>query len=301
MSLLVKRLLRRLRILPPAAPTPTRADVERYMRLREAAGRLANEMLSTIPKRAMDDIGEALGIVRGNTFIFDSEEISDVFTDCCLYDWIDGGRNLVRRYAEKHPPPEDPDEREVLSAMLQARFTILDIRECAPEAGVRVVDNPAQRELFVLDMGLSRSSWMEDMMALAVRILPIGEFWMTTGCALPITDLYPWALLKNISPDDLGREMGELLEEPGARLTIIRSCIESGAADHVHYSSSFDPEDEFGLEDEFDPDEEYWLPRVFEPLRRTQPREPSKNAPCPCGSGRKYKRCCGRKDRARAS
>lgn len=22
---------------------------------------------------------------------------------------------------------------------------------------------------------------------------------------------------------------------------------------------------------------------------------PSKNAPCPCGSGRKYKRCCGRK------
>lgn len=25
--------------------------------------------------------------------------------------------------------------------------------------------------------------------------------------------------------------------------------------------------------------------------------EPSRNAPCPCGSGEKYRRCCGPKDR----
>jgi len=301
MSLAIKRLLRRLRVLPPVAPVPTRADVERYMRLREAARRLANEMLSTIPKRAMDDIGEALGIACGNTLVFDSEEISDVFTDCCLYDWIHGGRNLVRKYAEKHPPPEDPDEREVLTAMLHARYTILDIRECVPEAGVRAVDGPAGRELFLLDMGLSRSSWMEDMMTFAVRILPIGEFWMTTGCALPITDLFPLALLKNISPDDFGREMAELLEEPHARMTVVRSCIESGAADHVRYASSFDPEDEFDLEDDFSTDDILEMLAIMPPGRPPVPRGPSKNAPCPCGSGKKHKRCCGRSKRARAS
>ncbi|MHC4201444.1 MAG: YecA family protein [Planctomycetota bacterium] len=301
MSLIVKRLLRRLRVLPPVAPVPTRADVERYMRLRDAARRLANEMLSTIPKRAMDDIGEALGIVCGNTFVFDSEEISDVFTDCCLYDWIDGGSNLVRKYAERHPSPEDPDEREVLSAMLQARYTILDIRECVPEAGARAVDGPGQRELFLLDMGLSRSSWMEGMMTLAARILPIGKFWMTTGCALPITDLFPFALLKNISPDYFGREMAELLEEPQARLTVVRSCIESGAADHVRYASSFYPEDNFDLEDEFGADDILEIIAIAPRVRRRAPRKPSMSAPCPCGSGRKHKRCCGRKKRARAS
>ncbi len=301
MSLVAKRLLRRLRILPPIAPTPARADVERYMRLREAAGRLNNELLATIPRRAMDDVGEALGIVRGNTFIFDSEEISDVFTDCCLYDWIDGGRNLVRKYAEKRPAPEDLDEREVLSAMLHARYTILDIRECLPETGVRAVDGPAGRELFLLDMGLSRSSWMEGMMTLAARILPIGPFWMTTGCALPITDLFPLALLKNISPDDFGREMAEILEEPRARLTIIRSCIESGAADHVRFATSFDPEDEFDLEEDFGPDDILEIIAATLPIRRPVPRKPSMNAPCPCGSGKKHKRCCGRSKRARAS
>jgi hypothetical protein len=301
MSLAVKRLLRKLRILPPIAPAPTGADVERYMRLREAAGRLNSELLATIPGRAMDDVGESLGIVCGNTFVLDSDEVSDVFTDCCLYDWIDGGGNLVRKYAERHPPPEDPDEREVLSAMLHARYTILDIRECVPEAGVRAVDGPAGRELFLLDMGMSRSSWMEGMMTFAVRVLPIGEFWMTTGCALPVTDLFPLALLKNISPDDFGREMAELLEEPHARLTIIRSCIESGAASHVRYASSFYPEDEFDLEDDFGADDILEIIAVAPRVRRPVPRGPSRNALCPCGSGRKYKRCCGRKERARAS
>ncbi|MHC4505117.1 MAG: SEC-C metal-binding domain-containing protein [Planctomycetota bacterium] len=301
MSIVAKRLLRRLRVLPPIAPVPTGADVQRYMRLREASRRLADDLLTTIPRRAMDDIGGTLGILHGNTFVFDSEEISDVFTDCCLYDWIDGGRNLVRKYAEKRPSPEDPDEREVLSAMLRARFTILDVRECVPEAGVRAVDGPVQRELFLLDMGLSRSSWMEGMMTLAARILPIGEFWMTTGCALPITDLFPFALLKNLAQEDFRKDMAELLEKPGARLKIIRACMESGSAGPVRLATSFDPEDEFDIEEDFDTDDILELLAVAPTMRRAVPRKPSMNAPCPCGSGRKHKKCCGRSKRARAS
>ena len=34
-----------------------------------------------------------------------------------------------------------------------------------------------------------------------------------------------------------------------------------------------------------------------EPQRREQPKVP-RNAPCPCGSGRKYKHCCARQQRA---
>lgn len=38
-------------------------------------------------------------------------------------------------------------------------------------------------------------------------------------------------------------------------------------------------------------DEEYYEPRYIEPYKRETPKV-SRNAPCPCGSGKKYKRCC---------
>jgi hypothetical protein len=40
--------------------------------------------------------------------------------------------------------------------------------------------------------------------------------------------------------------------------------------------------------------------RIQQELSRAgDPEPPARNAPCPCGSGKKYKRCCMRKDRWR--
>jgi hypothetical protein len=42
-------------------------------------------------------------------------------------------------------------------------------------------------------------------------------------------------------------------------------------------------------------DDMYAMPLEY--LKRTKaatPKKPHRNAPCPCGSGKKYKRCCGR-------
>ncbi len=39
----------------------------------------------------------------------------------------------------------------------------------------------------------------------------------------------------------------------------------------------------------------HWLPASKVPLRVKVDRKVGRNEPCPCGSGRKYKRCCGRK------
>ena len=36
-----------------------------------------------------------------------------------------------------------------------------------------------------------------------------------------------------------------------------------------------------------------WVERDYQTVRKTEPK-PKRNAPCPCGSGRKYKVCCGR-------
>ncbi len=37
--------------------------------------------------------------------------------------------------------------------------------------------------------------------------------------------------------------------------------------------------------------------KARKPARASSPSVPSLNAPCPCGSGKKFKRCCGAKDR----
>ena len=57
-----------------------------------------------------------------------------------------------------------------------------------------------------------------------------------------------------------------------------------------------DDEDDWG--DEEDDDEDDWgddgSPLFLHPtVRRDEPKV-GRNAPCPCGSGRKYKNCCGR-------
>jgi len=42
-------------------------------------------------------------------------------------------------------------------------------------------------------------------------------------------------------------------------------------------------------------EEEPPLPEPVKPVRSEQ--HPKRNDPCPCGSGRKYKQCCGKADR----
>jgi len=38
------------------------------------------------------------------------------------------------------------------------------------------------------------------------------------------------------------------------------------------------------------------LPEPTEPIKADRP--PGRNDPCPCGSGKKYKKCCGREARS---
>ncbi|MCK4659432.1 MAG: SEC-C domain-containing protein [Phycisphaerae bacterium] len=40
-------------------------------------------------------------------------------------------------------------------------------------------------------------------------------------------------------------------------------------------------------------DDEPPLPEPVEPIRSDGP-QPKRNDPCPCGSGKKYKQCCGK-------
>jgi len=55
--------------------------------------------------------------------------------------------------------------------------------------------------------------------------------------------------------------------------------------------SPFDPDD-FDDFDDIDADEFMGDEIISEPIVRTSPKV-GRNEPCPCGSGKKYKKCCG--------
>jgi len=81
------------------------------------------------------------------------------------------------------------------------------------------------------------------------------------------------------------------------RERIRKNFVDSDDEDDLD-DEEWDIDEEWDVEDEEDEDfdgvgfggEPYALP----PFRQVQPRV-GRNDPCPCGSGKKYKKCCGRK------
>jgi uncharacterized protein len=68
-------------------------------------------------------------------------------------------------------------------------------------------------------------------------------------------------------------------------------AAEEGEGEEEDEDDDDDLGDEFEEEDEDDLEDEGWRPARLEPVRVAP--VPGRNEPCPCGSGRKYKKCCG--------
>jgi hypothetical protein len=77
----------------------------------------------------------------------------------------------------------------------------------------------------------------------------------------------------------------------GALLACVLGYVGRIGEDMSHALASLQDEDEDEEDEEEDEDEEEYPPLRLAPERRGG-KPVSRNAPCPCGSGKKYKRCC---------
>lgn len=195
---------------------------------------LNHRVIKTIPRQAYDEIGDALGIRRNGVLVFDSEDITSVMMDCCLYDWYENGKNLVQRYAETHPATPGTDESYLLQACLRAKYRILVAQSAVPGAGLRCQDVLNGEELFLMDLALSQGVPSVNA-ALATRTIPLGEYWMTGGAGLPVSSKK--SILDALRRIDM--EHYPPLEGPGGvALSIARACLAAGAADFITYEST---------------------------------------------------------------
>ena len=65
----------------------------------------------------------------------------------------------------------------------------------------------------------------------------------------------------------------------------------------VSRNSASDDDDDFEDDEDYGEDEDEWdevVPDIVRPAKTTPSEKVSRNAPCPCGSGKKYKYCCGK-------
>ena len=58
---------------------------------------LNHRVIKTIPRRAYDEVGDAMGILSNGVLEFESEDMTSVLMDCCLYDWFQSGKRCVQQ------------------------------------------------------------------------------------------------------------------------------------------------------------------------------------------------------------
>jgi hypothetical protein len=147
--------------------------------------------------------------------------------------------------------------------------------------GVHVRDLLLDKPLFLTDVGFSHTTPLG--MVLAARVMAPDGITMTTGAALPVGVLSAaerLRFLQDVTKLGPNADFRPLSAEQASEMaaSVIRTCLQAGAAEHI----------------------EYIEPRVGRGPGREQaglpPARPvGRNAPCPCGSGRKFRKCCGRR------
>jgi hypothetical protein len=214
--------------------------------------------------------GRKLGILRGGTLVFDTEDQTSVLMDYCIYDVRRNGRNAVEDHLLTIPPDSESEELNCLRSMQCANYSLFTVESVERGLGVAVRDLRTDESLFVVDIGFGSS--LQPELVFASRLIPQDGFWTTGGAALPV-GAFP--------ADDRGDMRKQLLAfiapNPNGYFDparLIRACLEAEASSHIEYG-------ELGQRR----DEERWSDG-------RRPRKIGRNVPCPCGSGRKFKHCC---------
>jgi hypothetical protein len=212
----------------------------------------------------------------------DEYEIS-VLMDYCLYHGRHGqdGRTVIDQALADAPPAAGTDELLLLQAMRAARFSVFAVEEAVPAIGVQLRDLLRDEPLFLVDIGFSQSA--DPGLVLAGNVISLPRLSMTTGAMLPVDRTILEVLLQHLPRRFTTATVGQfrqLLPHEQSELAgfVTHACLARGAASYVEARDV-----KTGLR-----------PPLSHGSRPKAARRHPRNAPCPCGSGRKYKRCCGR-------
>ncbi|HEV8059193.1 MAG TPA: SEC-C metal-binding domain-containing protein [Gemmataceae bacterium] len=256
------------------------ASVARYHQLRQAGMKVNNRLVKSLPRSLIEQGAKNLGISKKNRIELDTEDEVAVLMDYCIHDLRQQNVNAVERLLKDSPPKPESDEFVLMHALGKARYSLFAVEAIEPGVGVELRDLLRDENQFIVDIGFSRSAQIGLVMAL--RVMTPEGIGMTTGTGLPVgvlSEVDRSKLVQEMLSIVPGHDIHQLTAEQTSVLNgrIIRTCLEGGAAKRIHYA---DPEPASQL------------------VNRSAPTAPprthiGRNSPCPCGSGKKFKVCCG--------
>jgi hypothetical protein len=171
-----------------AAQAPVRQDFDveavfkRYQKLRDVGFALGKKLTKRLTKQAIEEGAAKLGMLRGKTIVFPTEDMTSVFMDYCIYHVYRDGRNALEDYLLDSPPEAESDEHVWLRAAHHSRYCLVKFGQVFPAAGawVQILGTPETH--FLADYGLSISAVPDTVMA--SRFLFFNNFCCTGGAAL---------------------------------------------------------------------------------------------------------------------
>lgn len=250
----------------------------RYKNLRQLGLQLNNRLVETLSQSAINEGAKKLGLLKRNVVHFDTEDEIAVLMDYCLHDVRRQGLNAIEQFLANSPPPPASDEFILLEGLRQARYSVFNVEGTESRLGIHARDLLRDEPHFIFDVGLGTTA--QAGLVLAMRVMAPEGIGMSTGAGLPVGVLEPrerTRFLDQIKSNLKGVDFRHPSPEEAGDLaaTAIRRCLRQGAAEKVRYANPGEG-----------------LPRVHAP-EALPPGRVGRNDLCPCGSGKKFKRCCG--------
>jgi hypothetical protein len=266
-------------------PTPdTRDLVARYQRLRRVCKELNSAMVGRLGRDALHEGGRRLGLLRGDTFVFDSEDETAVLMDYCLYHVRRNGRTAVEQYCLDHPPTPGTDEWTCLCAMQDAIHSMFRVDAVEPGVALAVTDLATDEQFLLVDIGLSQSAKPGTLFL--SRLLLFDDFAATGGAAIPAGRLPP-AELASFSAR--WKQVSTSRNADYDPAPLVREFLQRGATERVRY-----------LDGPSSPVRDPQMLKAHRKERMTllkQARKADDTRRCPCGSGKMFKNCCLKRPR----
>jgi hypothetical protein len=253
-------------------PLDYESILSRYTHARKITFKLGESLVGLLSREVIVQAAKLLGMWKNGQIHFKDEDQSSVLFDFAIYDYPLEGPTPLDAYADKFPPNPRSDMESSLALVRRNYYSLFEVEAVVSGVGVHVHDLFAEQDHFIADRGFSQT--VERGFLLATRIFPSDDFLMTSGAGLPCTPGLRKEILRIKSlPKNQGAE-----SDPKRRsifdAEIIRLCLNAPGAPEIRYGTGAEgsaSETALGL-----------------PTRRT-----GRNDPCPCGSGKKYKKCCG--------
>jgi hypothetical protein len=259
--------------------------VARYQRLLQVGKEVNQALIQRLSKTAVEEGARRLGLFHNNAVALDRADAGFVMVDYCIHDVRTQGRTVVEELLGESPYPPGSDEAVFLGALKDAYFSLFLIEGVDPGVGVRMRDLARSELRSMFDVNLSRTG--RPGVLLATRLITPEGIVMSTGATLSA------ATLPEHDPAGALRDMTGAV---AASLNFARTPEERSEATAMILSAAL----QHGASSRAPLGEPRWgagpasLPGPRRQPPGGRPGHVGRNSPCPCGSGKKFKQCCGR-------